>query len=274
MQRLLSLAFILTAATAATSFAADLPTRKSPSPPPLSAAYNWTGFYAGLNVGGGWLHDNGSEYCVDPAGVLNGPACQVLPPGATGRVNGSGVLGGAQAGYNWQFGQTVFGFETDFQGSGIHGSTSVAGPFGFAGIAGLALPAGTYTASESLDWFGTVRGRVGYLVTDRTLLYATGGLAYGQVSASSGFTSPGSGTTYSGRRSSTEVGWTIGGGVEYALTQSISAKLEGLYYDLGKETVIGSETPLTFAPAGFQHNTTFKTEGELIRVGLNYKFGT
>jgi outer membrane immunogenic protein len=274
MQRLLSLALILITATVASSFAADLPTRKSPPPPPLSAPYNWTGFYAGLNVGGGWLQDSGSSYCVDPAGVRNGATCQVLPPGATGRVNGSGVLGGAQAGYNWQFGQTVFGFEADFQGSGIRGSTSVSGPFGFAGGGGLALPAGTYTASESLDWFGTVRGRVGYLVTDRALLYATGGLAYGQVSASTVFTAPNVGTTYSGRRSSTEVGWTIGGGVEYAITQSISAKLEGLYYNLGKETVIGSETPLTFAPAGYQHNKTFETDGGLIRVGLNYKFGT
>jgi outer membrane immunogenic protein len=273
MQRLLSLALILTTATVASSFAADLPTRKSPSAPPLSAAYNWTGFYAGLNVGGGWLHENGSEFCIDPAGIVNGPTCQILPPGATGRVNGSGVLGGAQAGYNWQFGQTVFGFETDFQGSGIHGSTSVAGPFG-APAFGLALPAGIYTASESLDWFGTVRGRVGYLVTDRALLYATGGLAYGQVSASTVFTAPNVGATYSGRRSSTEVGWTIGGGVEYALTQSISAKLEGLYYNLGRETVIGSEAPLIFAPAGYQHNTTFETDGALIRVGLNYKFGT
>jgi opacity protein-like surface antigen len=61
---------------------------------------------------------------------------------------------------------------------------------------------------------------------------------------------------------------------EYAVTQSISAKLEGLYYNLGRETVIGSEAPLIFAPAGYQHNTTFETDGALIRVGLNYKFGT
>jgi hypothetical protein len=59
-----------------------------------------------------------------------------------------------------------------------------------------------------------------------------------------------------------------------ALTQNTSAKLEGLYYNLSKETVVGSETPLLFAPVGYQHNKTFDTDGGLIRVGLNYKFGT
>jgi outer membrane immunogenic protein len=82
------------------------------------------------------------------------------------------------------------------------------------------------------------------------------------------------GASYIGRRSSTEIGRTIGGGVEYALTQNISAKLEGLYYNLGKETVVGAETPLIFAPNGYQHNKAFDTDGGLIRVGLNYKFGT
>jgi outer membrane immunogenic protein len=274
MRLLLSLTFSFTAATIAASFAADLPTRKAPPPLAAPVAYNWTGFYAGVNVGGGWSHDGGAEYCIDPFGALNGATCQVLPPGASGHVNGSGVLGGAQAGYNWQYGQTVFGFETDFQGSGISGSSSVAGPFGFAGGGAPALPAGTFTASESLDWFGTVRGRVGYLVMDRALLYATGGLAYGQVTAATDFTAPNVGASYIGRRSSTEIGWTIGGGVEYALTQNISAKLEGLYYNLGKETVVGAETPLIFAPNGYQHNKAFDTDGGLIRVGLNYKFGT
>ena len=92
-------------------------------------------------------------------------------------------------GYNWQTGQIVLGIETDFQGADIRGSTTVGGPFGFAGPPpGVALPAGIFTASEKIDWFGTVRGRVGWVPWDRVPIFATGGLIYGHVVADSLFT--------------------------------------------------------------------------------------
>jgi outer membrane immunogenic protein len=136
----------------------------------------------------------------------------------------------------------------------------------------VALPAGTYSASEKIDWFGTLRGRLGYAALDRALIYVTGGLAYGHISASTNFTAPNVSTIYPGETSATNIGWTVGGGVEYALTDDLSARVEGLYYDLGSVTVIGNEIPPTFTPFPFQHNKTFDANGTIVRVGLNYKF--
>jgi outer membrane immunogenic protein len=250
--------------------AADLP-RKAPPAPLLPPVFNWTGFYVGANIGGGWARDHGDHFCIDPTGVLNPPNCQVLPPGSE-HISSSGIIGGGQMGYNWQTGQIVLGIETDFQGSDIHGSTVVGGPFGFAGLPGVALPAGSFTASEKIDWFGTVRGRVGWVVWDRALIFATGGLFYGHIKANSLFTAPNVGTIYSGSSSETRAGWTVGGGVEYAFNNNWSGKIEGLYYDLGSITVVGNETPLTFLPGGFQHNKDFDFKGGIVRVGLNYLF--
>jgi outer membrane immunogenic protein len=269
MKHLLLTGFALAALAIGPSFAADMPVKapylKAPAP-----VHNWTGFYIGANIGGGWNRGGGDEFCIDPTGVLNAAACQVLPSGS--HVNSSGIIGGGQLGYNWQIGQTVLGFETDFQGSDIQGSTTVTGPFGFAGAPGLALPAGMYTASEKIDWLGTVRGRVGFVAWDRALIFATGGLAYGHIVANSLFTAPNVGTNYSGSASVTKTGWTVGGGFEYAFTNNWSAKIEGLYYDLGSITVVGNETPLLFLPAGFQHNSRFDNAGAIVRGGLNYMF--
>jgi outer membrane immunogenic protein len=128
---------------------------------------------------------------------------------------------------------------------------------------------GIFTASEKIDWFGTVRGRVGFATWDRALIYATGGLFYGRISANTLFTAPNVGTTYPGSASATKAGWTVGGGFEYAFTNNWSGKIEGLYYDLGNITVVGLETPLKF---GFQHNKNFDNTGGIVRVGLNYQF--
>ena len=157
--------------------AADLARRTyTKAPPPVVApVYNWTGFYIGGNVGGGWSEDSGATRCTE-AGVANTPFCQIVPGGT---INGSGVIGGVQAGYNWQAGPNwLIGIEADIQGADIKGSTTVNGPFPFFG-GGFGDPA-TYTASEKIDWFGTVRGRVG-VTTGPVLFYVTGGLAYGHA---------------------------------------------------------------------------------------------
>jgi outer membrane immunogenic protein len=244
--------------------AADIPGSTGP-------AYDWSGFYAGLNVGAGWNRDRGSQNCIDNFGVVDGPLCQIVPGPAV--VHASGVIGGGQIGYNWQYNRTVVGLEADFQGSGIGGATKVNGPFRYVGYDHLALPAGAYTASEKLDWFGTLRGHLGFAATDRTLVYVTGGLAYGSISASSNFTAPNVGTDYPGWASATHIGWTAGGGVEFALTGDLTTRLEGLYYNLGSVAVTGQETPALFTPYPYQHNKTFDANGVIVRIGLNYRFG-
>ncbi|MCA0407014.1 MAG: porin family protein [Proteobacteria bacterium] len=146
----------------------------------------------------------------------------------------SGVIGGGQIGYNYQMGQTVLGVETDLQATGIRASNTAAG------VAG---------AKVSQPYLGTVRVRAGYAV-DRFLPYLTAGFAYGGMH----YKVPGVGAS-----TTTNYGWTAGGGVEYAFTNNITAKVEGLYVDLA------SKSALNNAVKGGAR------EG-IVRTGLNYKF--
>jgi len=137
-------------------------------------------------------------------------------------------IGGAQIGYNYQMGSFVVGLEGDLQWADF-GSTTYA--FG---------PAGVYTA-DSDDWFGTVRARAG-VAFDRALIYATGGFAF----------------------TDNRNGWVVGGGLEYAITNNLSAKVEGLYVNLDSDDV-------TFAGTTF---STGDTDFGVVRAGLNFRFGT
>ncbi len=167
--------------------AADLPTRKeAPAPVFVPPPFTWTGFYIGLNAGGIWSSGSRSATLFDPgsdfgAGVLTGSF-----PGGLGNGN-AGFIGGGQAGYNWQTGAFVLGVETDFQGTTLSKSTNVAGP-AFLGPAG---PGDFFSvnAKTSLDWLGTTRARVGFVVTpdNRLMVYATGGVAYGGGSTNFSF---------------------------------------------------------------------------------------
>lgn len=264
--------FVLTltavAAFGGSAAAADLPARVyTKAPPPLEAAYTWTGFYVGGNIGGGWSHDSGAPRCADGAGVPNGALCQNVP-GST--INGSGLIGGGQIGYNWQVGPSwLLGVEADIQGADINGSTIVNGPFAFFG-GGLAVPAAEFAASEKLDWFGTARGRVGAIIGP-ALVYVTGGLAYGHAQLDTKFTSP---TAFPASAGVTRTGWTAGAGVEWGFTSNWSAKLEGLYYDLGTTTLTaGPVAPVGAGAIGFVRGKDFDLRGAIARVGLNYHFG-
>ena len=192
--------------------AADLPRREAmPTKGPIYVApYNWTGFYIGVNGGGGW---GGSEWS-------NGL-------GSTGTFDTSGAVVGGTVGYNWQMNQVVFGLEGDMDWSNIRGSTSG----GFC--------AGT-TCETRNNWLGTVRGRVGYAF-DRFMPFVTGGLAVGDIKAEPA----GLGST-----TQTNAGWTLGGGIEVAIAGPWTAKVEYLYTDLGKGScdvsVCGASTDVDF----------------------------
>jgi outer membrane immunogenic protein len=250
--------------------AADLPVRTYTKAPTVdNPIYNWSGFYVGGNVGGGWNRDSGAAGCINQAGVLNGGFCQVVPAGT---INSSGMIGGGQIGYNWQVAPTwLLGLEGDIQGADIKGATTVNGPFAFAG-GGLALPATQYTASEKLDWLGTVRGRVGATVGS-VLLYATGGLAYGHAQLTTNLVSalP---FTFPANGSVTKVGWTVGAGLEWGFAGNWSAKVEGLYYDLGTTTLATGPTVIGGPGVlGFIRSKDYDLHGAIGRVGLNYRFG-
>ena len=165
----------------------------------------------------------------------------------------------------------LVGLEADIQGSDERGSSDVCV------VAGCALGTGIVTADYKLDWFGTVRGRVGLLPTDRVLIYATGGLAYGEVSATAPLVPLSWG--------STRAGWTVGAGAEVKLDNNWSVKLEYLYMDLG-DVGSGSITATNVVtqlgvPVRFNTVTTttltsaFNTHftDNILRVGVNYRFG-
>ncbi len=221
-----------------TSYAADL-YRAPPAPPPVSyvppvvATNTWTGFYAGINGGYGW--DSGGDTVTYFDGL-----------GQWGRAQPQGGFGGGQLGYNFQSGPLVFGVETDFQGAGISGSVT--------GVTAADIP---FSAQQNIDWVGTVRGRLG-LAFGNTLVYGTGGFAYGNVDqravwGDAVFT-----------RNTTQTGYVAGGGIEYKFTPAWSLKAEYQYIDLGSQKLTDSVGNTT-SPL----DTNFQTA----RVGLNYRFG-
>ena len=234
MKKLLLSGVAAAAILSAPAMAADMPVK---APPPASM-FNWTGFYVGANGGYGWsAHGN----------QLNDPLF-----GTNTGMSPSGGFGGGQMGYNWQAvgSPWVFGLETDLEGSGIKGShTAGAVPTVF---------------SSQADWFGTLRGRLGYAV-DRTLIYATGGLAYGHINNRS------VGGIAGGPfiEDHTTTGYVIGGGVEYAFNPAWSVKLEYQYLNFGKNDPLGA-TGVRFSTFGTVNDDAYHT----VRIGLNYRFGS
>ena len=213
------------------AFAADLaPRMYAKAPVIVDPGYNWTGFYVGGNIGYSWGRSS------DTSTLTNGAGAVLFTSADKSNLNG--IVGGGQIGYNWQMQNWVWGLEADIQGTDEKGSRNFA--YLAAPIIGtnffVPVPV-PFTLTQKIDWFGTVRGRVGVLVTPKVLLYATGGLAYGQVNSSETVATV---VPSAFSNSTTNVGWTVGAGIEGAIGGNWTAKLEYLYVDLG--TVSGSYT--------------------------------
>lgn len=268
------------ALTAGSAIAADLPSRGLPLPPPPPPVPLWTGFYAGLNAGA-TFGGSPTHTSAVPGFAADSWATELATSVslAKGRypANDARFLGGGQIGYNFQVSPSwVIGLEADIQG--VAGSRSTAAGWGLGTPAGFAdeTIASAARVTKTLDYLGTVRGRLGFLATPTLLLYATGGLAYGDVESTALInqanlpSAPSFGSF--GRYSDLRVGWTAGGGLEWMFAPHWSVKLEYLYYDLGKVTY--GMSPLTFpgtyesAPAA-----TTRFDGHVARIGLNYHFG-
>jgi outer membrane immunogenic protein len=274
MKRTLTLTALLMAGTIP-AMAADLPVK---APPPIAAPILiWNGFYAGFNGGYSFGRSSRELNFVTPAGGA------IIPPGgviSSGGTELEGGLFGGQIGYNWQSSPNwVWGFETDIQWANQRGSRTFLCN-GLACLPGLTfLPPGVVGSGavidQKLEWFGTFRGRGGFLVTPTALLYATGGLAYGSVQTGvllTGNNAAGApiSTAFSG--SNTRVGWTVGGGVEWKFARNWSGKLEYLYMDLGNTSNTAFLT--TAAGVGIGANITSRVTDNIIRAGVNYQFAT
>ncbi|UMY20286.1 porin family protein [Methylobacterium organophilum] len=275
-------------AFAGSAFAADLPRRAAPPPvfTPVPV-FTWTGFYAGFNAGYGF----GTNDDRTPTVLGVNAASGLVPAGTTAviafnnRNNNEGFVGGGQIGYNYQFtpgSGFVIGVEADaqyadfgrnrnrFLSTAPLAATQVFNPNGLSG----------------LDYFGTVRGRLGYAF-DRTLVYGTGGFAYG----SGGGRDFGTGVS----SDDFQTGWVAGGGVEYALptdsflnffkSSAVTLKVEGLYVNLDRgsagngafatdtigRTVSVTSPGVVLVSGGRQVRDT---EFAVVRAGINYKFGS
>ncbi len=223
----LAFAGVTGAAVVGTASAADLARRAPPPvvtkapPPPAYVPYNWTGAYIGINGGYGFGRSKWS--------------------GLPANFDVKGGLAGGQLGYNWQFGQFVYGVEADGDWSGMRGTANIA-------------DCGGLSCQTRNDFLSTVRGRAGIAI-DRLMPYATGGLAVGNIRA----TVPG----FAGI-DRTNAGWTVGGGLEYGLVNNWTVKAEYLFVDLRKA---GCDT-LCGLPLGSDVSLT----SNVVRAGLNYRF--
>lgn len=254
------------------------------SPAPI-----WTGFYVGGNAGYGWAKasNDWNVFNQTTSLVTDCSTSTHLGGGNAFCVNGNdsgslrGVIGGLQAGYNWQFGKIVTGAVTDFQFSGQQASNS------FSAIFPINSDGGTFSAAstEKLSWLGTFRGKLG-LTADRSLFYATGGLAYGRVNVSGTATatvdllvnSPPM-PFGSWNRGTTKAGWTIGAGMEQSIDRNWSLMVEYLYVDLG--TVSTSFVTPGGNPGQFNNASMSLLPGtgtissrltdNIVRFGINYK---
>ena len=215
------------------AYAADLPLYKAP-PAMMPAIYSWSGFYLGGQVGYAWGRDHTYETLTSTGAFT----------GFQWRYNTDGVVGGLFAGANYQVGATVFGLEADIEAAGNKG--------------GFYDPPGA--GDTRIKWQGSLRGRLGF-AADRALFYATGGLAYADISHTyTEVFTPVSETTRDVR-----VGWTAGVGIDYAVTQNLLARVEYRYTDYSSYTYVS----LTAFPG----LTGRQSPGlHTLRLGLGYKF--
>jgi opacity protein-like surface antigen len=245
---------------AGSALAADLPVVKAPP----AVVASWAGFYLGVHGGYGWKQDDFST-----------PAFFAFP--TTAQINGirsTGAVYGAQAGYNWQFGRVVTGLEIDFSAADIKGSNGVSGTFV---VPGAATISSSDTLGENVRYLGSVRARLGWLPTDKVLLYGTAGLAWERLDRTEvetqnitqlGGTSTG---LFFNRNPTDKFGWVAGVGAEVMLgSPNWIGRLEYLHYDLGQvataSTQIATGNPSIISTAGSQTI-------EVVRAGVSYKFG-
>lgn len=265
--RLLSAAALLGHA-----LAADLPSRKS-APVAPAAAPSWTGFYAGVD--GGFVWDSSPATVIaageglSPTGVNKWTAYPYYLPGVA-VMNASGFAGGGHIGWNYQISRIVLGAEADaevFAGNSGHTSTFVT-PGG--------LNPSVAQIGRAMPWAGSVRGRIGLLVTPSLLVYGTGGAAFGAAnvneyaygSALAAAYAPGStGRIYGG--------WAYGGGVEWAFLNNWSAKVEYLHADLGTHAAsfpgfVYGTVPSFPVPQQFLAEVPMRAN--VIKLGVSYHF--
>jgi outer membrane immunogenic protein len=229
--------------------------------------YNWTGFYAGVNMGGAWVTGCPTYTPVSGAAVWTGAHC----------THPDSFIGGGQVGFNYQTHNVVLGIEADIGGSTGGSKDTIATTAGTATVpAGSMRISGDHTPGS----IETVRGRLGYAY-DNWMFFISGGGAFagGNVDTVGEFT-PAGGTsstaTFTVNNHGTRVGFVVGGGLEWAMSRHWTARVEDLYMDLGtlsnSPTVCSGGSCATFTDALSLSNDRSSLSVNVLRVGVNYKF--
>jgi iron complex outermembrane recepter protein len=236
---------------------------------PMLAAWTWAGPYVGGTIGYSAGKSKTDTIFSDP-----GSGAELFATSASRRLDGA--IGGAQAGYNWVTGILLTGVEGDLNNSGQRAKLNAVCPGeicnpSLIGVIGDPSVLAKFEEGQKLEWFATLRARLGVTVTPDAIAYVTGGLAVGEVMTAStvfGFDGEGNPVNTIVSSHNTKVGWTVGGGIEGRLAGNWTAKIEYLYLDLGTVTTIPAPAPLATTAAAFNSRIT----DNLLRVGVNYKF--
>lgn len=272
-RKLTLLAAGLLAATGGAS-AADLYAPPQASFAPASyapqGAGSWNGFYAGGNFGAAFGKTEGKSTTTSITTGLPAPVESADVPLISTSKNKTSAIGGLHFGYNFQVDSFLFGAEADINYLGRKSSVGLSGAYEGDPVLGNYNWSGT--ASTRNDWLSTFRLRAGLLATPQFLIYATGGLAVGEVRSTvvgsyTSSTLPIAADYVLGQRNETRVGYSVGVGAEYELTPSVTLRGEYLYANLGRQRV-------AFAGANSIGSVSNRTDVHMLRAGLNYRFGS
>jgi outer membrane immunogenic protein len=278
---------------ATASFANDVSKKNTPPQKASVAPFSWTGFYGGVNLGYNWSNSSAKSAGLpvtilpDPDFDIVTPQRDILPLPNQGSAR-QGFIGGIQLGYNYQINQFVLGAEADFMGTNTSKSKSssftlIDPPDPASGDLGGQVTVGQINSVRQ-NWLGTVRARAGF-AADRALIYATGGFAYGNARVSSRVPvtsvdfSPEQdeqvpvNVTWAGAKTATRLGYTLGAGLEYAVTDNWILRAEYLYYNLGDVNVVSQPSPtLVNGNVLNPSSTKVRIDGNMARLALSYKF--
>jgi len=286
MRRLLIALTAVAALIGTPALAADMALKAPPPPPP----YTWTGFYGGVQLGGEWANDTWNAQCFGgncPGNFLPPTGEMFTPDGSSpANLSGASVRGGIYAGYNWQVRPAwVVGGEADF--AWANASSTVPGLVGCSVIPQSCVPGhvtttlGNDSSSIRSDWDGSVRARLGFVPSPAVLLYATGGVAFQRFDAAEncGSTLFGGGGAWclalrSQTDSTTLVGWTAGGGIDWRLAGNWIARVEYRYEGFGNwQTSFFANSPTAGQAANVDFNSASLRLGtNILTLGLAYKF--
>jgi len=263
----LAVSALLIAVPLSSASAADMPL-KAPPPPP-APVYSWTGFYIGGNAGGAWERQSNSlsvdnQVLLPGGGFFAGAVVAGVNASGTQNLNSAGFTGGGQIGYNYQSGNVVWGVELDFES--LRQNANAGGGFTYI-TTGTPY---TLTLNSSTNWLFTARPRVGWAI-DRSLLYVTGGVAATKRNVTQFFFDP-AGFPETATFSKVQAGWTVGAGYEYALVNNWTIKGEYLFAGFGGGTASGLVGNGIFGNAVL-NNSVSNLKIQILRAGLNYKFG-